>query len=293
MTSRASPAIAFFGTPSQFSTLALARMAAKWKVAGIVLPHTGGFRQALKRSIRWRPSAIERLARTSRIPLAFWESSDQRPVADLMRKLRPDLVCVAGFPKLISLGLVADVPLGAVNLHPSLLPRHRGPLPLFWTYHSDDRDAGITVHDLTDRFDAGDVILQRSFPLPRGYPVNRLDHDVAVFGAELLDAAIEALAANSAGRIRQDEQAATLAPRIRRGSPMVDFREWDVERVWHFLAALCPGFREPLTTRDGLPVTYQQVLGYERGSSSKLGLAERSNGGWRLHCRGGTVVLGL
>jgi methionyl-tRNA formyltransferase len=293
MTGRASPAIAFFGTPSQFSAAALERIIARWQIAAIVVPRTGGLKQALHRAVGWQSTAIERLAGKSRIPLAYWDAHDRGPVEELLMRQRPDLVCVAGFPKLIPLSLVADAPLGAVNLHPSLLPRHRGPLPLFWTYHSDDHVAGITVHDLTDRFDAGDVILQHSFPLPRGYPVNRLDQDVAVSGAKLLDAAIEALTTNSARRVHQDEQAATLAPRIRRDSPMVDFGEWDVERVWHFLAALCPGFREPLITRDGLPVTYQQVLGYERGSSSKLGLAERSEEGWRLHCRGGTVVLGL
>jgi methionyl-tRNA formyltransferase len=291
MTGRASPGIAFFGTPSQFSTLALERIGARWKIAAVVLPRAGGLKQSLRRAIGWQSTAIERLARKGRIPLAYWDAQDPGPVDELLTRQRPDLICVAGFPKLIPLSLVAHAPLGAVNLHPSLLPRHRGPLPLFWTYHGDDRIAGVTVHDLTERFDAGDIIMQHGFPLPRGYPVNRLDHDVAVSGAELLDAAVEALASGNARRIRQDERAATSAPRIRRGSPMVNFDEWDVERVWHFLAALCPGFCEPLKNRDGLSVTYRQVLGFERGSSSKPGLAERHNEGWRLHCRGGTVIL--
>jgi methionyl-tRNA formyltransferase len=292
MTGWASPAIVFFGTPSQFSTLALERLAARWKIAAVVLPRAGGVRQSLRRAIGWQSTAIEHLAKKHRIPLAYWDAYNPAPVEELLMRQRPDLVCVAGFPKLIPLGMVADAPLGAVNLHPSLLPRHRGPLPLFWTYHGDDRVAGITVHDLTDRFDAGDIILQHSFPLPRGYPVNRLDHDVAVSGTELLNAAVEALASGGARRIRQDERAATLAPHIRRDSPMVNFEEWDVERVWHFLAALCPGFREPLKNRDGVSVTYQRVLGFERGSSSKPGLAERHDKGWRLHCRSGTVILG-
>ena len=293
MTGRTSPAIAFFGTPSQFSTLALERLAARWKIVAIILPPSGGLRQSVLQKIGWQqPSAIERIARERQIPLVRWLADRDGPAFELLRRTRPDLVCVASFPKLIPSNLVGDAPLGAINLHPSLLPRHRGPLPLFWTYYNDDRLAGVTVHRLTERYDAGDIVMQHGFPLPRGYPVTNLDHDVAVHGARLLDAAVDALAARSAQRIRQDEQAVTLAPRIGRRSPMVDFEHWDVERVWHFLAGLCPGFREPLADRDGTPVIYTRVLGFDRGATFAAGSIENAEGGWRLRCRGGTVLLG-
>lgn len=292
MTRLASPAIALFGTPSQFSTLALERLAARWRVVAIILPNSGGLRQLLLQKMGLRsPSTIERLARKREIPVVRWLTGDEGSPAELLQRARPDLVCVASFPKLIPFGLIGQAPLGAINLHPSLLPRHRGPLPLFWTYYGDDRMSGVTVHHLTERYDSGDIILQHSFPLPRGYPVKNLDYDVATQGARLLEAAVEALVENSAQRIPQDERAATLAPRIRRGSPMVNFGEWDVERVWHFLAGLCPGFREPLTDRDGRPVIYNKVLGLDRGPTSTIGLVERVDVGWRLHCGGGAVLL--
>ena len=293
MTGRASPTIAFFGTPSQFSALALERLTASWNVVAIILPNSGGLRQWVLRRIGLvPPSAIEHRARKHGIPTARWIAGEQGRAPELLRRTKPDLICVASFPKLIPFSLIGDAPLGAINLHPSLLPRHRGPLPLFWTYHADDRVAGATVHHLTERYDAGDIVMQHGFPLPRGYPMKKLDDDVAVHGAKLLDAAVEALTANRARRIVQDERAATLAPRIRRQSPMVNFGEWDVERVWHFLAGLCPGFREPLTDSDGAAVIYNKVPGFERGSSSTIGSVETVDTGWRLHCRGGRVLLG-
>jgi hypothetical protein len=73
---------------------------------------------------------------------------------------------------------------------------------------------------------------------------------------------------------------------------MVDFEHWDVERVWHFLAALCPGFREPLRDPDGNPVSYNRVIGFERGPASAAGTVEMVDAGWRLSCNGGTVLLG-
>jgi methionyl-tRNA formyltransferase len=290
---RPSPAIAFFGTPSQFSAFALERLTARWKIVAIILPNSGGLRQSLLRKIGLPPvSAIERVARKQEIPIASWLAGNGTHAVELLRQAKPDLICAAGFPRLLPSSLLDYAPLGAINLHPSLLPRHRGPLPLFWTYHGDDRVAGVTVHHMTERYDCGDIVMQHSFPLPRGYPVKQLDDDVAVHGAKLLDAAVEALAANRAQRIAQAEQAATLAPIVRRDSPMVNFDEWDVERVWHFLAGLYPGFREPLADREATPVIYNGVLGFDRGATATPGMIEDAGNGWRLCCRGGTVLLG-
>ena len=293
MSGRTSPAIAFFGTPSQFSALALERLAVRWKVTAVILPASGGLRRSLLQKIGWRqPSALERIAHERRIPMGRWLAGQDGPAVELLRRTKPDLVCVASFPKLIPPGLIDAAPLGGINLHPSLLPRHRGPLPLFWTYHGDDRSAGVTVHRLTEQYDAGDIVMQHGFPLPRGYPVKKLDYDVAVHGAALLDAAVEALTANQTLGVAQDEQAATLAPRIQRSAPMVDFAGWDVERVWHFLAGLCPGFREPLKDPDGVPVLYNSVVGFERAATLTAGTIQKMDAGWRLSCNGGTVLLG-
>jgi len=72
---------------------------------------------------------------------------------------------------------------------------------------------------------------------------------------------------------------------------MVRFDEWDVERVWHFLAGLCPRFREPLTDAEGRPVPYRHVGGFQRGLAATPGTVERHVHGWKLHCRGGTIFL--
>ena len=73
---------------------------------------------------------------------------------------------------------------------------------------------------------------------------------------------------------------------------MIDFAEWEVERVWHFCAGLYPRFIEPLTTGDGQPLRYGGVLGYETHETShRPGSVTATNGGYDLHCLGGTVRL--
>jgi methionyl-tRNA formyltransferase len=286
--------IALFATSARLGLLALEELAAHGLVVAVVQwqPRNRGLRASLSTiaGVR-RLSPLEWAARQRRIPVIFNTDFNNSVVAEKLRAVRTDLICVAIFPRLIPPEIIASASLGAINVHPSLLPRHRGPLPLFWTYHADDRVAGATVHHVNQSFDAGDVILQESFPLLRGYPAAKLNEDVSRCGASLLRSAVGALAGGNAPRVAQDERAATYAPRVRPGTPMVRFDEWDVERVWHFLAGLSPRFLEPLVDRAGHPASYHAVVGFERGSSGTPGTVESAARGWKLNCRGGVVLL--
>jgi methionyl-tRNA formyltransferase len=288
--------IALFAAASRLATRALQELlAAHWRVVAMAMsrPKLRGWRDLLRALPRPRRlSPIERYARELRIPIIPMTGDNWANVAESLRCLRPDLICIATFPRLIPPEITSLAPLGCINLHPSLLPRHRGPLPMFWTYHADDRLTGVTVHHASQTFDAGDIILQQSFPLPRAYPHAALNEDVAQRGAALLRSAADALARGRAPRVAQDESAATYAPRVSVGASMVRFDAWDVERVWHFLAALSPRFREPLTDSSGRAVLYQAVAGFERGAGhAPPGSVEAVGAGWRLHCHGGVVLL--
>jgi methionyl-tRNA formyltransferase len=286
--------IAFFGSPSNFSLAVLEQMTEHQQVSALVVPRSGSspLRRLLLRLRGLRPpSALEQAAVHRGIPVLALDFGRRAHVVEELHRLRPDLICIALFPGLVPRDIIDLAPLGAINVHPSLLPRHRGPLPLFWTYHADDREAGVTVHHASQRFDAGDIVLQEILPLPRAYPVAYLDADVARCGAALLRSAVAALASGKAARVKQDESAATYAPRVKPGSAMVDFAQWDVERVWHFLAGLCPRFREPLVDGTGRPVRYQSVAGFQHGTALTPGTIETDERGWKLHCRGGIVQL--
>ena len=73
---------------------------------------------------------------------------------------------------------------------------------------------------------------------------------------------------------------------------MVRFDEWDVERVWHFLAGLFPRRREPLRDDANREVRYLGVLGYTSGDcGTAAGVVQRASFGWNLNCLGGSVPL--
>lgn len=100
--------------------------------------------------------------------------------------LQPDLICVSCFPHRLPPAILALPRLGCLNVHPSLLPRFRGPAPLFWALRTGVLETGVTVHFMDENFDTGDVVGQRPFPLPTGITHSELETQLAQIGAKLL-----------------------------------------------------------------------------------------------------------
>src|ERR1051326_1425127 len=69
-----------------------------------------------------------------------------------------DLICVASFPRIIPPHILARAKRGGLNVHGALLPKHRGPDPLFRTYFDEDQEAGVTVHWMDEGVDSGDIV---------------------------------------------------------------------------------------------------------------------------------------
>jgi methionyl-tRNA formyltransferase len=232
-------------------------------------------------------------ARMHDVPLLDATSGCDSELAMRLKRLAPEVICVSAFPWLLGSEILQLASRGAFNVHASLLPRHRGPNPLLWIYYHSDRQTGVTVHGMNHRADAGPIVAQAAFPLPRGFPIDRLYAKKAALGAELL---LQILSQLESGRVEataQEESLATEAPRVAHGTRMVDYSKWDVERIWHFLSGLCPRRREPLSDHQGREVRYKAVLGYTPDESTKPpGLVESTAFGWNLCCRGGSVQLG-
>jgi methionyl-tRNA formyltransferase len=292
--------VVIFGTAGLVSIAACRALGRAHDVRCIIRPKpaadAGGLRGRVRGALnrlRGHGDPLEQAARDAGAKICTISSGKDPRLVTAVAEARPDLICVAHFPWRIPDAALAVPRLGGINLHPSLLPRHRGPLPLCWIYQADDRVTGVTVHVLTSEFDAGDIIVQRQFPLPRGFPVDSLNARNAEEGALALTEAVARLASGTDTRHPQDDALATHAPRVKPGQSLVDFAAWDAERVWHFLAGLYPRFREPLAGADGGRIEYDGVLGYETGAQSGApGTAVKGPGGrLALQCRDGVVWL--
>lgn len=91
--------------------------------------------------------------------------SRRAAIAPLLEALRPDLVVCMGFPWKIPPDALAVPPLGWLNGHPSLLPRHRGPVPIAWAIRNGDAEVGVTFHRMDAELDTGPILAQQSLPL--------------------------------------------------------------------------------------------------------------------------------
>jgi methionyl-tRNA formyltransferase len=130
--------------------------------------------------------------------------------AEMLAPLRPDLIICCGFAYLIPAETVALARLGAINVHPSLLPRHRGPLPLNWTFRSGDSEAGMTIHRITPSFDTGPILAQGSVPVTDDDDGTSVMAKLTPLAVRLLDAALARVATGDPGE-PQDETKATEA----------------------------------------------------------------------------------
>lgn len=87
----------------------------------------------------------------------------EEEILGLLQEYRPDLVALAGFMRLLSPFFLDSVGVPVINVHPSLLPRHRGVGALEQSYRSRDNELGITIHHVDYGLDTGPTILQKAF----------------------------------------------------------------------------------------------------------------------------------
>jgi methionyl-tRNA formyltransferase len=130
--------------------------------------------------------------------------------AAMLAPLRPDLIVSGGFPWRIPSEVLALPRLGAINMHPALLPRYRGPAAIEWAPRNGDAELGFTVHRLSPDFDTGPILAQTRIPIADDDDIDSL---VAKFGPvlpDLLGQALERVARGDPGEV-QDEAEATYA----------------------------------------------------------------------------------
>ncbi|MBI2897504.1 MAG: methionyl-tRNA formyltransferase [Deltaproteobacteria bacterium] len=138
---------------------------------------------------------------------------DDTELQRILRAAKPDLVVSFFWHTKVPSAVRAIAALGAIGVHPSLLPRHRGPDPIFWTIRRGDSTTGVTVHALDEGYDTGPVLAAREVDVPPGVNALRLAHMLDRPALALLrEVCLSfALDASPAGQ-PQDESLATGAP---------------------------------------------------------------------------------
>ena len=202
--------IVFAGTPS-FAVPALELSASRFEIAAVLTAR--GKPSGRGRQMVDTPVKSAALARG--LQVLETDCPDQMLVS-AVEKLGAQMLVVVAYGHIFKKPFLDLFPAGGVNLHPSLLPRWRGPSPIPAVVRAGDRATGITVQRLSLKMDAGDILLQETEELTGRETTEELEDRFSKRGAELLLRAVEEFAAGRLSPRPQDESKATYCRLIKK-----------------------------------------------------------------------------
>jgi methionyl-tRNA formyltransferase len=146
-----------------------------------------------------------------------------------LKSFEPDLIVVAAYGRILPQSIL-DVPrIAPINVHASLLPRHRGASPLEGAILAGDNETGVTIMRVVERMDAGPVYLQRAIPSAPDDTQGTLKEKLAEVGADALLEAIKLLIRGELNEMPQDDALATYTSQIEKAAAVIDWNRSAVE----------------------------------------------------------------
>ena len=216
--------IILFGSEGGFSRPVLARLLAQdVVVVAVVMPGVAAaehvddrFPIAVQQTVNM--ASLAELAAANNIPVLRIQNIHAQQLHKELTALAADVLLVACFPLKIPATIWQLPGLVCWNLHPSLLPKYRGPAPLFWQLQHKERDTGVSLHEVTEQLDAGNIVAQQARPLPASTSEAELDEWVADIGVALFLQAMQQYREDCLHPRVQDEADASYFPYPDKGS---------------------------------------------------------------------------
>lgn len=175
------------------------------------------------RGMKLMPTPVKEYAITRNIPVFQPAKLRDGTALRLIEQLKPTLIVVAAYGRILPDDILAFPRLGCINVHSSLLPQYRGAAPIHWAVLNGESETGVTIMHMAADLDAGDIIAAAAVPIDPNETVEALHDRLAVLGACLLTKAVADIAAGRATRTPQDHSKATLAPMLSRE---LSFMNW-------------------------------------------------------------------
>ena len=204
--------IAFFGTP-EFALPSLEVVRASGHEVVLVVSRQD---QPAGRHLRVITPPVIVHAQELGLPTAQPEKLGVDEFVFRLRELALDVAVVVAFGRLINPRVLRIPRLGFVNLHPSLLPRYRGPAPIEYAILNGDTETGVTTMLLDEGMDTGPLLMQRVTPIEAGERTWQLERRLATLGAELIAESLVGLARGELRAVPQDETLVSVTSKLER-----------------------------------------------------------------------------
>jgi len=229
------------------------------------------------------PPAIKLIAEAHDIPV--FQPEKIATIADTLAKLSADFFVVMAYGQLLPQRVINTPKTACLNLHGSLLPRHRGASPIQAAIMAGDAETGVTVMHVVRALDAGDIVNAKTTPI-RSDDTGGILHDrLAEVAATAIDKAMDAFASETATRTPQDEAQVTYLGKLTRADGAIDWTQ-SAETIERMIRAFDPWPGTTTTLHNGDDTLLLKVfppVDVVKGEPRKIGA---------VHSDGGSLLIG-
>lgn len=242
------------------------------------------------RGMEMTASPVKKLAEAQGIPVFQPAKMRDGTALAAISGLEPDILVVVAYGRILPDDILAAAPLGAINVHGSLLPQYRGAAPIQWSVLNGDEVTGVTTMYLASEMDSGDIIYAAETPIGEKETSGELFDRLKEMGAELLVKTLRDIENGTAPRTPQDHSRATYVTMLDKGISPIDWTKTPREIVKH-IYGLQPW---PVATAELDGTTYR-IFGadYTEHETDKAPgtLIAAGKDGIELACGGGRTLL--
>lgn len=207
--------LVFFGS-SEFAVPILRALREKHKILTVVTQPD----RPKGRGLKVRPTPVKAVALQMGLEVREPERLDRAFLSALM-DLEPELFVVCSYGKILPREYLSLPPLGAVNVHPSLLPKYRGAAPIQRALMKGEEETGVTTFLMDEGVDSGPILLQRRTSIRPDEKASELSQRLSEMGAQLLLETLDGLKDRSLRATPQDHTRACYAPKIERHEALI------------------------------------------------------------------------
>jgi methionyl-tRNA formyltransferase len=210
--------IAFFGSPDS-AVISLKKILEHGHQVDLIITQPD---RPSGRGKKLTPSSVKSFAQASNIPVYQPARIKNDPIAlEKLKRADPDLNVVVAYGQIIPSSLIYLPRYNSINLHFSLLPKYRGASPVPWTILNGDNITGVTVFELDEKMDTGDLLAKHEVEVLPGEYAYELEARLSAIGAEVLCKTIDQI--DSLPHTKQDHSQATFAPLLKKEDGRIDW----------------------------------------------------------------------
>jgi len=191
-------------------------------------------------------------------------------VASQIQSYQPDVILVSCYARLLPRSILSLAKKGCFNIHPSLLPYFRGPNPLFWQFREGINNFGVTLHRMTEEFDTGAIISQKSVKLQDGINKNEATELLANVASDLILEFLDDVSKNNIYEVAQDNTLSSYQSYPTKNDYTVS-TSWSAKRIYNFIN----GYKEKgvsfLCEVNGHSFKLVDALSYQNEAYNNMG----------------------